>query len=88
MGQSPESIQADFSTVPLSDIYGAIAYYLAHQSEIDAWLREGDERSERLRAAQQAADPEFFARLRVRLAEARARLGSDVLEMSTRCPPW
>jgi uncharacterized protein (DUF433 family) len=67
---SPETIQADFPTVPLADIYGAIAYYLEHRDEVAARLREGDEIYERERVAQQAADPEFYARMRERLARA------------------
>ena len=63
-GQTPEQIQADLPGVPLSDLYGAIAYYLEHRDEIDAWLREGDELYERQRAAQQAANPEFYAHMR------------------------
>jgi uncharacterized protein (DUF433 family) len=76
-GQTPEAIHADFPTIPLSDIYGAIAYYLEHRAELDAWLRECDELYERERAAQQAADPAFYANMRQRMAEARARLGED-----------
>lgn len=72
-GETPETIHADFPTVPLSDIYGAIAYYLEHQAEMDAWLRAGDELYERLRAAQQATDPSSYARLLARLEEADAR---------------
>lgn len=77
MGQTPEAIHDDFPTVPLSDIYGAIAYYLEHQIELDRWLREGEEQYEARRAAAQAADPEFYVRMRQRLAEARTRLGLD-----------
>ena len=76
-GQRPEEIQADFPSVPLSDIYGAIAYYLGNRDEVDAWLREGDELYERQRAAQQAANPEFYARMRERMEAARTRLGLD-----------
>lgn len=77
MGQTPEAIHDDFPTVPQSDIYGAIAYYLEHQIELDRWLREGEEQYEAQRAAAQAADPEFYARMRQRLAEARTHLGLD-----------
>jgi uncharacterized protein (DUF433 family) len=78
MKRTPEEIQADFPTVPLADIYGAIAYYLAHQAEVDAWLREGEELYERRRAEQQAADPEFYARMRERMEAARASNESDL----------
>ena len=76
-GATPEAIQADFPTLPLADIYGAIAYYLGHRDEVDAWLREGDELYARERAAQQAADPAFYARMRERTNAARTRLGGE-----------
>lgn len=70
-GQTPEQIQADFPGLPLADIYGAIAYYLRNREEVDAWLHEGEELYERQRAVQQAANPEFYARMRERMVEAR-----------------
>ena len=73
-GQTPEAIHADFPTVPLAEIYGAIAYYLEHRDEVDAWLREGEELYERQRAARQAATPEFYARMRERMAQAHASI--------------
>ena len=41
-GQSPESILDSFPVLTLEQIYGAITYYLAHQEEIDAYLRQGE----------------------------------------------
>lgn len=76
-GQTPEQIQADFPGVPLADIYGAIAYYLRNREEVDAWLREGDKLYERQRAEQQAANPEFYTRMRERMEKARRRLGLE-----------
>jgi uncharacterized protein (DUF433 family) len=35
-GVSPESIVDSFPALTLEHVYGAIAYYLAHQAEIDA----------------------------------------------------
>ncbi len=37
-GQSPESIRRSFPLLTLEEIYGAIAFYLAHQAEIDSYL--------------------------------------------------
>ena len=34
-GQSPEAIQEDFPPLKRAEIYGAIAFYLDHQAEID-----------------------------------------------------
>ena len=37
-GESPETILDNFPTLSLEQVYGAIAFYLAHQTEIDAYL--------------------------------------------------
>ena len=37
-GQSPEAIQEDFPSLKRAQIYGAIAFYLDHQAEIDKYL--------------------------------------------------
>ncbi|MCX6610145.1 MAG: DUF433 domain-containing protein [Acidobacteria bacterium] len=39
-GQSPEAIQEGFPSLKLAQIYGAIAFYLDHQAEIDKYLEE------------------------------------------------
>jgi uncharacterized protein (DUF433 family) len=41
-GQSPESILDSFPVLTLEQVYGAITYYLAHQEEIDVYLRQGE----------------------------------------------
>jgi len=43
-GHSAETIQQQFSSLSLEEIYGAIAYYLANREEVDRYL----ERQERL----------------------------------------
>jgi uncharacterized protein (DUF433 family) len=37
-GQSPEAIQEDFPTLTRAQVYGAIAFYLDNQDEIDEYL--------------------------------------------------
>ena len=37
-GRSPEAIQDAFPTLSLSQVYGTIAYYLDHQTELDEYL--------------------------------------------------
>ena len=49
-GDSPEDIHEGFPTVPLTDIYAVIAYYLAHQDEVDAYLEQRERESDRIRA--------------------------------------
>jgi uncharacterized protein (DUF433 family) len=41
-GLSPESIVDSFPVLTLEQVYGAIAYYLAHQSKVDTYLRQGE----------------------------------------------
>jgi len=48
-GQTPESIVDSFPLLTLEQVYGAIAHYLAHQTEIDEYLRQGEAEFEILR---------------------------------------
>jgi uncharacterized protein (DUF433 family) len=38
-GLSPESIADSFDTLTLEEVYGALAFYLGHRDEIDAYLK-------------------------------------------------
>lgn len=63
-GLSPETIVAEcFPTLTLEQVYGAIAYYLAHRAKMDAYMRQADAEFETLRQATHAADPAFFKKL-------------------------
>jgi uncharacterized protein (DUF433 family) len=62
-GQTAESIAQSFPTLSLEQVYGAIAFYLAHRSEVDAYLRETRATYEAQRNAARDADPMFFAKL-------------------------
>lgn len=48
-GLSPESIVDSYPALTLEQIHGALAYYLAHQEEIDQYLRQGEAEFEILR---------------------------------------
>jgi uncharacterized protein (DUF433 family) len=48
-GLSPESIADSFPVLTLEQVYGAIAYYLGHRAEIDAYLRVAEAEDEALR---------------------------------------
>jgi uncharacterized protein (DUF433 family) len=37
-GESPETIRQNFELLRLEEVYGAIAYYLANQSNVDSYL--------------------------------------------------
>jgi uncharacterized protein (DUF433 family) len=75
--ESPETIHEGFPTVPLADIYAVIAYYLAHQDDVDAYLKQRDEEAERIRQEVEASyTPEQKAhteRLRTLLAQKRQK---------------
>lgn len=48
-GESPETIAAQFSAISLAEAYGAIAHYLQHQADIDAYMKEGEASASRIR---------------------------------------
>ena len=62
-GQAPESIQRSFPLASLEQVYGAITYYLAHRSEIDAYLQKARADYEAARNSERAADPAFYAKM-------------------------
>src|SRR6266849_4287123 len=62
-GASPESIARSFPLLTLEEVYGAITFYLAHQSEIDAYLQQGEAEFEALRQAARAANPLLYKKL-------------------------
>ncbi len=63
-GLSPETIASEcFPVLSLEEVYGAITYYLAHRTEIDAYLLKADRDFESLRRATQKADVEFSKKL-------------------------
>ena len=74
-GHSPEQLHDAFPTIPLGDIYAVVSYYLAHQDELDAYLKQREEEAERLRQEIEANyTPEqraFQERLRALAAEKR-----------------
>jgi uncharacterized protein (DUF433 family) len=56
-GESPETISQNFELLRLEEVYGAIAYYLANQAEIDAYLvRQGEKWAEGKRKAEPLPD--------------------------------
>ena len=50
-GASPETIKSSFPALTLEQVYGAIAYYLSKQTEIDEYLRHSQEAYEAARQA-------------------------------------
>jgi uncharacterized protein (DUF433 family) len=41
-GHSPETIKQQYPALTLEEVYGSLAYYLAHAAEVDAYLRRQD----------------------------------------------
>jgi uncharacterized protein (DUF433 family) len=41
-GHSPETLQQQYPTLSLEEVYGAITYYLAHTDEVHTYLKRQD----------------------------------------------
>ena len=76
-GRTPEQIHESFPHVPLFAVYGTIACYLEHKDAVDAFFRETEELDAARWAAEQAAHPEFYAEMRRRFADLRARTSEE-----------
>jgi len=72
-GESPEAIQEDFPALKLSQIYGAIAFYLDHKPEIDKYLDESQLAFETNTIPLSHENPALWERLQ----SAKARLGES-----------
>ena len=62
-GDSPETIRQSFPSLTLGQVYGAIAFYLAHEQEVDANIREGEAEIERSVTPLRESRPRLLARL-------------------------
>ncbi len=62
-GQTAESIAQSFPVLTLEHVYGALTFYLANQSEIDAYLKAAEVEFEALRQATREQDPMFYQKL-------------------------
>jgi len=62
-GESPETIRQNFPSLTLEQVYGAIAFYLAHEKEVDANIREGEEDLEQRVPHLSQSRPDTYARL-------------------------
>jgi uncharacterized protein (DUF433 family) len=41
-GAAPETIRRSFPLLTLEEVYGAVTFYLAHEQEIDDYLRQSE----------------------------------------------
>jgi uncharacterized protein (DUF433 family) len=62
-GAAPESILADFPSLSLEQIHGALAHYLRHRDEIDRWLVAQEARWEQLRRSSETDNADLLRRL-------------------------
>lgn len=62
-GNSPEAIQQEYPLLKLPQIYGAIAFYLDHQNEIDAYLEETQQKFEAGSVPLPVANPALWEKL-------------------------
>jgi uncharacterized protein (DUF433 family) len=62
-GCSPETIREDFEGLTLAQVYGAIAFYLDHQADIDAYLLQRKEQWAELERQGTPASPDLHARI-------------------------
>jgi uncharacterized protein (DUF433 family) len=69
-GQTAESIAQSFPVLTLEQVYGALTFYLANKSEIDAYLETVEAEFEAMRKAAHEQDPMFYQKL----ADARRRV--------------
>jgi uncharacterized protein (DUF433 family) len=69
-GAAPETIRQNLLTLSLEQIHGAIAFYLGHQKEIEAYLHNLEKKWDELEGAAKPASQE----LQHRIEEARKRL--------------
>jgi uncharacterized protein (DUF433 family) len=79
-GESPETIQANFPALKLSQIYGAIAFYLDNQAVIDAHLADTEREMRANSIPMSEANPAFWERYqmaRAAMVGARCRATTD-----------
>ena len=62
-GQTAESIAQSFPVLTLEHVYGALTFYLANKSAIDAYLKAADAEFEAMRRASREQDPMFYQKL-------------------------
>jgi uncharacterized protein (DUF433 family) len=68
-GESAESIAQNFPLLSLEQVYGAIAFYLANQSLIDAYLEEGEAEFQQLQQSCREKSPLLYQKLKAAKAQ-------------------
>jgi uncharacterized protein (DUF433 family) len=65
-GETPEQIIQSFDVLSLVEVYAVITYYLRHQDEVDAYIRQHEVEAEHIRQTIIAKNPDLVG-LRERL---------------------
>ncbi len=68
-GASPESIQRSFPTLSLEEVYGAIAFYLANQQDIDDYLEASNTAFSDMEKRSRSKYSDWYNRLQVKRKE-------------------
>src|SRR5271154_7191807 len=71
-GMSAESMVESYPALTLEQVHGALAFYLANQEEIDAYLADGQRAAESQHRQSRRTNAELIAKLR------RARHASQI----------
>lgn len=72
-GADPEAIAHGYPTLSLADVYAAIAYYLRHRSEVDAYLAGRRDEADALRREIETKQPSRVD-LRTKLLARKAQM--------------
>jgi uncharacterized protein (DUF433 family) len=78
-GDAPREIREGFPSLSMRQIYGAIAYYLEHEAEVEAYLEWRDEEAEAIRREIESRQDTigFRERLRTRLLERQSQVAQS-----------
>src|SRR6185436_13035134 len=63
-GMSAESMVESYSVLTLEAVHGALAFYLANENEIDAYLAQGERMAETHHAQSREVNADLIAKLR------------------------
>jgi uncharacterized protein (DUF433 family) len=69
-GAAAETIRQNFSTLTLEQVYGAIAFFLGHEQQVECYLRTLEEKWKELERNARPVNPDLDDRLQ----QARRRL--------------
>lgn len=58
-GLTPQQIAELYDVLTLADVHGAIAYYLRHKAEVEAYLAERDVKAKEVRERIERTQPPF-----------------------------